>query len=259
MKSKVTKAIPNRLSMVRRVRHGLERHAWPRLQMFLIVALTGAAGFLASWSMLQAGFDTMWLRYVAAMCVAYAVFLVLLWLWIKTSAADYLDVPDITGLRPDPTGAHQCYSGGGGSFDGGGASGNFAIDGGDTMLGDMPKGLGDTLGGAADADELAIPLAVLLLAAGLVVVLLVSCFSVIWSAPLLLAELMVDGALTVGLYRQLRGIDARHWLDTAFKRTFKPFLATTVLVAACGWGLGLYAPGAHTVGEVLAHSKQLKQ
>jgi hypothetical protein len=259
MKSKAKKAIPNRLTMVRRVRQGLERHAWPRLQMFLIVALTGAAGFLASWSMLQAGFDTMWLRYAAAMCAAYAVFLMLLWLWIRTSAADYAEVMDITGLVPDSTGTHHCYAGGGGSFDGGGASGNFAIDGGgDTMLGDMPKGLGDTLGAAGDADELAIPLAVLLLAAGLVVVLLVSCFSVIWSAPLLLAELMVDGALSVGLFQKLRGIDARHWLDTALKRTFKPFLATTVLVAACGWGLGLYAPGAHTLGEVLAQSKQLK-
>jgi hypothetical protein len=90
-------------------------------------------------------------------------------------------------------------------------------------------------------------------------VLLLSCFSVIWSAPLLLAELMVDGALSVSLYRRLRGIDARHWLDTALKRTVKPFVATTVLVMACGWALGLYAPHAHSLGEVLAQSKQLKQ
>ena len=256
MKAKVPHTIPNRLSMVRRVRQGLERHAWPRLQMFLIVALTGAVGFLASWSMLYAGLETMWMRYASAMCVAYAAFLVLLWLWIRTSASDYADVPDITGLEFDAAGSHHCYTGGGGSFDGGGASGNFDT-GGDSMLGDLPKGLGDSLGAVGDAEELAIPLAVLLLLAGLAVVLLVSCFSVIWSAPLLLAELMVDGALSVGLYRQLRSIDARHWLDTALKRTAKPFVATTVLVAAFGWGLGLYAPHAHTLGEVLAKSKQI--
>jgi hypothetical protein len=258
MKAKPHTALPNRLSLIRRARQSLEEHAWPRLQMFLIVSLTGAAGFLASWLMLRLGFDTMWMRYATAMCVAYAAFLMLLWLWLRTSAGDYADVPDIAGLDPGAPGAHHCFVGEGGSFDGGGASGNF--DAGDaSILGDMPKGLGDTLGATGDADELAIPLAVLLLLAGLALALFVSCFSVISSAPLLLAELMVDGALSAGLYRRLRGVDSRHWLDTALKRTFKPFVATTVLVAACGWGLGLFAPHAHSLGEVLAQSKQVKQ
>ena len=202
--------------------------------MFLIVSLTGAVGFLASWLMLRLGFDTMWMRSAAAMCVAYAAFLMLLWLWLRTSAPDLVDVADIA-LDLDVPGALQYHGGGN-----------------DSML-------GDTLGAAGDADELAIPLAVLLLLAGLALALFVTCFSVISSAPLLLAELMVDGALSAGLYRRLRGVDPRHWLDTALRRTVKPFVATTVVVAACGWGLGLLVPHAHSLGEVLTQSRQVKQ
>ena len=232
MKANPQTAIPDRLSLVRRARQSLEEHAWPRVQMFLIVSLTGAAGFLASWLMLRLGFNTMWMRYTAAMCVAYAAFLVLLWLWLRTSGPDLVDVADIA-LDLDVPGAHH-YHGGGESTP------------------------GEALGAAGDADEFAIPLAVLLLLAGLALALFVTCFSVISSAPLLLAELMVDGALSAGLYRRLRGADSRHWLDTALKRTVKPFIATTVVVAACGWGLGLVVPHAHSLGEVLAQSRQVK-
>jgi hypothetical protein len=233
MKAKSEPILPHRLSLIHRARKSLEEHAWPRLQMFLIVSLTGAAGFLASWCMLRLGFDTMWMRYATAMCVAYAAFLMLLWLWLRTSA-DLVDVADVA-LDLDVPGALQHHGGGD-----------------DNML-------GDALGAAGDADELAIPLAVLLLLAGLALALFVTCFSVISSAPLLLAELMVDGALSAGLYRRLRGADSRHWLETALRRTVKPFVATTVLVAACGWGLGLLVPHAHSLGEVLAQSRQVKQ
>jgi hypothetical protein len=232
MKAKPEPVLPDRLSLVRRARQRLEEHAWPRVQMFLIVSLTGAAGFLASWLMLRLGFNTMWMRYTAAMCVAYVAFLMLLWLWLRTSGPDLVDVADIA-LDLDVPGALQ--HGGGEST------------------------LGEAIGAAGDADEFAIPLAVLLLLAGLALALFVTCFSVISSAPLLLAELMVDGALSAGLYRRLRGADSRHWLDTALKRTVKPFIATTVVVAACGWGLGLLAPHAHSLGEVLSQTRQVKQ
>jgi hypothetical protein len=237
--------------MVQRAQRGLERHAWPRLQMSLIVSLTGGAGFFASFLMLNAGFDTMWLRYVAAMGIAYLVFLGLLWLWLRTTASDYADVADLSGVQTGPSGEPSCYSGGGGGFDGGGASGDFGSD----SLIDVPKGVGESLGAVGDADELAIPLALIVLIGALVAVLVVSCFSVIYSAPVLLAELMVDGVLTVGLYQRLRGIDARHWLDTALRRTLVPFIATTVIVAACGWGMSVYAPNAHSLGEVLRQTR----
>lgn len=96
------------------------------------------------------------------------------------------------------------------------------------------------------ADELAIPLLLLVIAAAL----LLSASFVIYSAPALFAELLVDGVLSVSLYRRLRGLDAHHWLDTAVKRTFWPFFATAVTFSAVGWALQLLVPGADSIGDV---------
>src|SRR2546427_8543265 len=54
-----------------------------RLQMALIVALTGAAGFLASHLLRLAGVDAMLLRYPMAVLLAYGVFLLMMWIWIR--------------------------------------------------------------------------------------------------------------------------------------------------------------------------------
>lgn len=58
---------------IRRIRGDLERDSFPRLQMFLLVTLTGASGFVASYVLLHAGFVEMWLRYLASFGVAYLI------------------------------------------------------------------------------------------------------------------------------------------------------------------------------------------
>jgi hypothetical protein len=103
-----------------------------------------------------------------------------------------------------------------------------------------------------DADELAIPLAVILMVVGVVFVVLFASFSVILSAPVLFAELLVDGVLAASLYRRLRRVDSRHWLQAAVRRTVVPFVITAVVAGAVGWGLSMYAPGAQTLGDALA-------
>ncbi|HJU39453.1 MAG TPA: hypothetical protein VJ724_07755, partial [Tahibacter sp.] len=70
---------------VGRVRRAIERLESPRLQMAVIVALTGAAGFAASSLLLFAGLHAMWLRYPLAVAVAYLAFLGLLWAWLRAS------------------------------------------------------------------------------------------------------------------------------------------------------------------------------
>ena len=75
---------------------------------------------------------------------------------------------------------------------------------------------------------------------------------VVWSATVLFAELLLDGVLAASLYRRLRGREARHWIDSAVRRTFWPFIATTLLAAASGWALQWKVPGAVTIGEALA-------
>ncbi len=222
--------------------------------MFLLVTLTGASGFLASYIFLRAGFDEMWLRYLASVGVAYLMFLIFLWLWLRTRAEDYADLPDLSGSPSSGSGGSgTCYSGKGGDFGGGGASSSFDAPPEDIPLpGDAGGTLGDALGTAAEAEEFAIPLVVLILIGAMVF----SSLFLVYSAPALFAELLVDGVLSASLYRRLRGLETRHWLETALRRTAWPFALTAAIVAASGWVMTLYAPEARSIGDVVFHAKQ---
>ena len=237
----------SRDEQVRKARGRLERHGFPRLQMLFLVLLTGAAGFVASSFLLHFGFTHMGLRYPVAVGVAYLVFLALLWIWLRTGADDYLDAPDLFDVLP------ARRSGSGGSCHQGSERPSADISTGDASApDDSSSAFGDALGAAAEADEFAIPLIILVLVAAL----LLSSLFIVYSAPLLFAELLVDGALAASLYRRLRRLEPRHWLDTAFRRTVVPFLLTAAVVSACGWGLAQLVPDAHSIGQVLSHLNQ---
>jgi len=241
----------HRSAEIQKIRRDLERDSFPRLQMFLLVAITGTAGFVASSLLLSNGLLEIWLRYLASFGVAYLVFLTLLWLWLRTRGEDWNDFPNISDVG-SPSGSHSTggsFTGNGGDFGGGGASGSFDAP------ADIHNGavdvVGDALGSAAEAEEFAIPLVVLIF----IGVLFVSSFFMIYSAPVLFAELLVDGVLSASLYRKLRGLETRHWLETAIRRTFWPFAMTAIMVSATGWAMSRYAPEAHTLGEVILHAK----
>jgi hypothetical protein len=166
---------------------------------------------------------------------------------LRASAADYLDLVPTGGdgghdVDPAPADA---FAGRGGSFDGGGASGNVDFGAGDSGVEAIVE---KPLAVIGHADEGAIPLAVILLALGIVF----SSLFVVWSAPILFAEILVDALLAAGLYRRLRGLDPRHWMVAALRRTLLPFVLTTLVVAGAGWGMQSHAPGARSLGEVLA-------
>lgn len=250
------KALPrfHRQHEIQRIRGDLERDSFPRLQMLLLVTVTGASGFFASYILLHTGLHEMWLRYLASFGAAYLMFLFLLWLWLRTKAQDYIDLPDISGSSSSGTG-DMCttYSGHGGDFGGGGTTASFDAPSPNLAdAGDGSTSVGDALGSVADADEFAIPLLALVLAGALVC----SSIFMVYSAPALFAELLVDGVLSASLYRKLRGLETRHWFETALRRTAWPFVLTAVMVSATGWGMALYAPEAHSIADVVAHSKQ---
>jgi hypothetical protein len=155
---------------IRRVRSKLERDSFPRLQMLLLVSLTGASGFVASYTFLHAGLVEMWLRYLASFAVGYLVFLVLIGAMVFSSFL---------------------------------------------ML-----------------------------------------YFMVYSAPALFAELLVDGVLSASLYRRLRGLETRHWLETALRHTALPFVLAATITSASGWAMALYAPEAHSIGDVIVHVRQ---
>lgn len=246
-----------RNQQVSRMRLQIERASYPRLQMSFLVLLTGGAGFLASFSLLEAGMGAMSLRYPVAVGIAYLVFLFLLWLWLRTSARDYADLADPSWIpipqRSLSPASDQPFAGKGGEADGGGASGNFDLpDDGGISASEAAEPVGEALGSAAQADEFAIPLVAIVAVAAIAL----SSLFVIYSAPLLFAELLIDGALAASLYRRLRGIDARHWLETAVRRTALPFLVTACFAAAAGLtdictGCELHWQGAFALSQVV--------
>ena len=211
----------HRETEVRRLCANLETCSYPRLKMLLIVAMTGGAGFLSSFLMIRLGVTSMAVRYPLAVVVAYLAFLFLLWLWLRTTASDYSDVPDIPDLSsPGSSASFECSEGG---------------------------GVSEAFEAAGQAEEFAIPLLVLLALGAL----LLSSLWIVYSAPTLFAELLVDGALSASLYRKLRGIETQHWLLTAFQRTVWPFLLTACVVSVIGMAMQAYYPRAHSLGEVI--------
>jgi hypothetical protein len=233
----------NRIQAIHSLRARLNRDGFPRLQMMLLVSLTSVAGALASTALLHMGLFTQWLRYPMAVGVAYMAFLALLWVWLHARSQDLSDVvdavPDVVGGGPIdiqmPAMGDVFSSGGGGDFGGGGASASFDVAADSADLPDMLSPVGDALGASSDAEEFALPLMLLIL---LGVVVLASFF-LVYSAPLLFAELLVDGALATGLYRKLRRMEPRHWLETALRRTWIPFTVTAVVACGVGWAVAL--------------------
>lgn len=263
---------------VERVRRLLLRRALPRVQMSLMLAATGASGFLASFLMLHLGVSRMWIRYALAVLFAYAVFIVLLRVWLflhgresRRSAPDLdLNVPDAaTDIALDSVGRASPGPdtfGGGGDFGGGGAGGSWgdgagaglqhastAYDSGGATLGGSSGGGGGGGGWLPDLDIFDADsegCVFILLALALIVAGVCASLYVVYAAPLLLAEILVEGVLLSGLYRGMkRARGGGDWLGAALRRTWLPVLLTLLTFSAAGYLLQRAAPRARSIGE----------
>jgi hypothetical protein len=246
-------AFITRRQAIREAAQRLQHHGWPRLQMLLIVGITGLAGFFASVVFLAAGVEQMWQRYPLAIGVAYLVFLLQLWWWMHASHDDNGDVVDSLDFG-NGGGGGGGLEGGGGHFTGGGASGSWdPIDPGvGDALGSVAESAGDTLGSAVDgADEGCLVVVVVVVLVFVFGSLFAGAVYLVYGAPMLLAELLVDAALSFGLYRNLRRQDREFWLFTAVRRTGWQFLAVAVFAAVLGMLLAHKVPGARTFGDAM--------
>lgn len=256
-----------RLKHIESIKNGLRM---PRLQISAILAVTALAAFLASVLLLRAGVTSMAIRYAAAVIAGYFVFLALLRLWVwwqseESTGADLADadligtVGDIglSGIGPDA--AKDVGFGGGGDFAGAGAGGGWD---------DVPKPVPSSAAFASspatsspsasasssglsgidvDLDD---GVALLVIAVVLVLVLSALIY-IVWIAPVLLAELMIDAAVVSTLYKPIKKIERRHWLLTALKKTCIPAIAVVLLLAAAGYVMQSAEPEAVTVGQFL--------
>jgi hypothetical protein len=211
------------------------------------------AGFLTSFSLLHLGVSRMWLRYPIAILVAYGVFFVLLSLWLflqRHSLADTdLSVLDFT--PPNTSSPEEILPFGGGNAGGGGAGGSW----GQSVSSTSTPSSG---GGSSISADVGFDLdfgegCLLLIAALAIIGGLVASLYVIYIAPALLAEILVDGALVAGLYRRVKHIEPGNWMQTAFRKTFVPALISAVFFTVAGVALQKAVPTALSIGDVWRH------
>lgn len=263
--------------LVDRVEKRLERRSYPRLQMMIIVSLTGATGLLVSATLLRLGLTDMGLRYPVSVLIAYCAFLVLLWLWIRKIAGDFSNLtPEQLAVDESADAALRAAAqvapllnpaqpvGELGGVRGLSAEEKKARA---NALGHVSRvrqrftdafrttaGDEDNVRSRSEAvDEsgkLLIPLMVLLLFIGMGL----ASFYVVATAPALMAELLVDSTLSYSLYKRLVRTEEPSWLRAAVSRTLWPLALTTIFVSIMGWAMGDIAPGAHTLGEALAYT-----
>jgi hypothetical protein len=242
--------VPSREELVQKAKDRLLRHGLPRFQMSIVLALTGATGFLASFGLLKLGVGSMTLRYPVAVALAYGSFLLLLRLWLKMQRDGWGDVADL-GMNvlenadfPVDSGAPV---GGGGGFGGAGSTSDFEAP-------KMPlKAAAPKGGGGGKGFDLSFDLddgafLVLLAVAIVAVAALGAALWILWIAPALLAEVLVDGLVMTALYRRLRQPQPTWWLTGAVRRTWIPALVVALLLAVAGALLHRAVPEARSIG-----------
>ncbi|MCA1566539.1 MAG: hypothetical protein LC803_13035 [Acidobacteria bacterium] len=262
----------DRKQAIERVRRTLLRGGWPRLFVSFLLALTGAAGFLISAVLLRLGVTMMTVRYPLAVILAYCVFLLLLRLWLALrrnteSDSDLLsDIGDSIPHILDPSvsaGSDAVAStfGGGADFGGAGAGGGWSSGAPGGVSADMSGGApGGNFGGSSSVSDYVPDLPDvdldlddgcfwIIIPVAAIVGVVVAMFYVVYIAPVFLAEILVDALLLAGLYKRLKGVEPRHWLRSAVRRTLVPALVATALFIAAGYLMGRVAPEAHSIGE----------
>ena len=226
------------------IKRRLLQKSSPRLQMLLILMLAGLAGFLTSFSLLHLHVFSMRLRYPIAILIAYGVFLLLLrvWLWVHGRRFNFNLRRVLDFIEPDPFDVLDL--GGRADYAGGGPVGSWGQS--VASTGGSSGSHGSTFDIGLDFDELwLIVIALIAIAAGLL-----ASLYVVFIAPTLLAEILVDGVLMAVLYKRLAKIEPRHWLQTAFHKTVVPALLAAVFFSVAGYALQKAVPEAHSIAEV---------
>jgi tetratricopeptide (TPR) repeat protein len=274
---------PDRTERIKaRIAGTLKRRFFLRFHISLILVFTFCAGLVTTRVLLWLGMETMWLRYLAAMLVAYLAFLVGVRLWLAyVGAAELPDaiVPvgasvdrDRKGRKGDGGGGIDLpfdlggggggagpvnlpfRGGGGGNFAGGGASDSFVSGEG---AGDLLPSVGSSGGSSGSGSGFSLDLgdgdglAVLLLALLVLLAVVGSAFWIIWIGPEILVEAAFEAMLAGGLVKSLHGGGTGGWVGRVLWKTLLPFiLVAGAAVAFAAIGQSAY-PDARTFREVV--------
>lgn len=221
-----------RAALVAEIRARLERETFPRCIVLLLLLLAGGGAFMCSVFALRSGVESMAGRYALAATCGYLVFLVLIRAWIAVRR----------GWSADP-----------GDLDAGEVL--------DLVNGlDAPRRVASSDSSVADAAshgfDLSFDLDELWWLAVAAVAVLAGLFAVglvVYSAPVLLAEVALDAALVGAVYRKLRREDQGWWATTALRKTWGSAAVLVAFMAVLGFALQKFAPDAVSIGDVVRH------
>jgi hypothetical protein len=207
--------------------------------MVFFLTLTALAGFVCSVLLHAAGLQQMAIRYPISVAFAYLVFLFLLYLWLTSFSHRqrraqgqpgyvYVD-PWPYSYRSSPTPAAPTTA--------------------TTPTPQESKGKGSGWGGSmSDGDAALLVIVLIVIAVGAAVV--ASVFILV-EAPVLLAEVLVNGLLAAGLARRARSAQGPHWTAGVIRRTWVVALVVAVIFGLVGYGLEKLVPGVTTMGEAV--------
>jgi hypothetical protein len=258
----VSRPLASRAALVAEIRTRLLRESFPRITIFVIVAIAGGCAFLFSAVTLWLGLHSMSVRYGLAALVAYLTFTALIRAWIAWQRGRLEPDLDLPGIDFDLPSAKvdvpSLFTGG--RSGGGGATASWSALRGEARgpvavrvvapppaAGSAMETAGRGVAKAFDADDLWPVVLAAILALGAIV----SVGFVVASAPTLLAEVALDAGLMSTVYRRLRRQDAGHWAGAILRRTWLPALAIVVFAAGAGYALQLAAPEARSIGGVI--------
>lgn len=227
------------------------------------------SGLLFSKLLFELGMRSMPERYVIAVCASYAVFFLLIriWLWYVTGSPKKsqrslpdidIDVGDITGdaIQGGGRAVHKAvdtaFGGHSGDFSGGGATdewGSFitpkSVASSTTSHGSSSHG--GSGGGGFDFGDDAI---VLIALAAFVLAIFGAGVYLVWAAPSILSEAAFQALLAAGLIRASSKITQRDWMGSVFRSTCVPFLIVLLMTGIFGWVAHKHYPHATRLADI---------
>jgi hypothetical protein len=268
-------ALTSRAPTRERFKAALQRRYSPRIHMSLMLAASGMSAMLTSSTLLGMGVHSMLVRYPIAIALAYATFLVGVWVWLRImgyvdngghrrnakGSGDGIDLPDLGSGGGSSGGAGSggggsIFRGGGGSFDGGGASQSFAGGRASFVSANVRSGSGSSSSGKGggslfdglDGDGIVL----LLLALALVAAIFFTSGYLIWAAPDVLTEAAFGAALSGTLVRATKRNTPDGWIGGVVRKTWWPFAVVMVVALVFTGYAATFTPEPSTFREAVA-------
>lgn len=216
--------------LIDRLHHYFASERMPRLAMLVVLTLTASVGFLSSRGLLAAGLDLMAVRYALAGLAGWLAFILLVRIWVKIEQS--LIDPE-RAISNNATSRHASQDD------------QQTLD----TAGEAAIRTLDVVGVDSGEEFGCLVSLAISVFAFVFVVCIGSVFSLIASAPILLAEAFLDIAVAGIFANKLKLHDAQWWATGVIRRTWKAALSIVIMLSVAGFALQTSKPGIRTLGE----------